>query len=75
MDSHVSFTDVRTYISLPSHQGEVVAPQKESKVQSGPGRSMKESFTIKTNLCSTKLTQNSTHFQAILIFILTLMNC
>ncbi|XP_065059429.1 dedicator of cytokinesis protein 3-like isoform X2 [Rhopilema esculentum] len=59
MDSHVNFTDVSTYMKLASHQTDLDAQKSAGKVISGPSRSTKESFTIKTNLCSTKLTQNS----------------
>jgi len=59
LDSHVNFANVGTYMGMPSRQTELIAQQREGKAASGHTRSTKESFSIRTNLCSTKLTQNS----------------
>ena len=58
LDSHVNFANVGTYMGMPSRQTELIAQQREGKAASGHTRSTKESFSIRTNLCSTKLTQN-----------------
>ena len=58
MDSSVSFTDVKTYMRLPSRQADQIAQRNAGTLATGVPRSMKDLFTIETALCSTKLTQN-----------------
>ena len=54
----MSFTDVKSYMGLASRHSELMAQKNSGQVVTGAHRSSKESLTIKTNLCSTKLTQN-----------------
>jgi dedicator of cytokinesis protein 3 len=55
-DNNVNFRSVEKYLNSPSHQLE--RDKLGKSVGTGPTRSTKESLTIKTFLCSTKLTQN-----------------
>ncbi|XP_047127014.1 dedicator of cytokinesis protein 3 isoform X1 [Hydra vulgaris] len=58
-DNSINFTQVRTYLRLPATQAELSKQEESGVVFAGPHRNSKESLTIKTCLCSTKLTQNS----------------
>eukprot|EP00794_Sanderia_malayensis_P007122 gene7122-7926_t len=58
-DSSVSFLNVQSYLNLASHQVEMTARKNSGTLVTGTARSAKETLTINTELCSTKLTQNS----------------
>ena len=50
--------DANVYLSLPSKLSQVPASESQITLSQGFVRSIRENITVKTKLCSTKLTQN-----------------
>lgn len=59
LDNSINFASVQSYLRLPHNRSELTKQETTGVVFAGPHRNNKESFTIRTLLCSTKLTQNS----------------
>ena len=53
--------DANVYLSLPSKLSQIPSSDSQITLSQGFVRSMKENVTVKTRLCSTKLTQNGNH--------------
>ena len=50
--------DANVYLSLPSKLSQIPASENQITLSQGFVRSIRENVTVKTRLCSTKLTQN-----------------
>ena len=61
--------DANVYLTLPSKLSQVPVSESQITLSQGFVRSIKENITVKTKLCSTKLTQNGkNYFWLMLIF-------
>ena len=54
--------DANVYLTLPSKLSQVPASESQITLSQGFVRSIRENITVKTKLCSTKLTQNGENY-------------
>ncbi|XP_066913124.1 dedicator of cytokinesis protein 3-like [Clytia hemisphaerica] len=58
-DNSVDFMKVQSYLRLPANKDELAVMESKGVVFAGPARNPKECLSIRTYLCSTRLTQNT----------------